>query len=503
MHQRLDELSNGVNSQITNSVTNINSFAKQIATLNHNIVVAEAANGKPANDLRDQRDQLVRDLNKQIRTTVVQQSDGSFNLFVGTGQSLVVGNTTHVLKAVQSPADPSKLDIAYINPDSTTNILQQNAIQGGELGGLLEFRDKTLTKTQNALGRVAMGIAGSFNEQHKFGLDMNGELGVDFFNRQEPEVIENSFNKGKATVTASIAEAEDYSSLSGSDYELKYNGGTSYTLTRLADNKVFEFPDCLPSAPIDGITLSVSDGAVAGDRFKIRPTANASRDIEVKISDPAKIAAAQPVRSIASLKNMGSGKISDATVARYPTTAIDPTHPATDAYLQHPVLITFNDPPDSYNVSGLGIDAQEEPIAYTPGEEISYNGWKVKITGKPAAGDTFMVSANTNATADGRNALQLASLQTANTLAGGTTSYQGAYSQIVSDIGNKTRELEVTSKAQSSMVEQTEQTQQSISGVNMDEEAANLMRYQRAYQASGKALQVANTMFDTILGIGR
>jgi flagellar hook-associated protein 1 FlgK len=150
----------------------------------------------------------------------------------------------------------------------------------------------------------------------------------------------------------------------------------------------------------------------------------------------------------------------------------------------------------------MGIP-EEENVPYEPGQDISYNGWTVQITGKPVAGDVFMVGSNINATADGRNGLLLAGLQTSNTMAGGTTSYQGAYSQLVSDIGNKTRELEVTSKAQASMVDQTLQTQQSLSGVNMDEEAANLLRYQRAYQAAGKALQVANTMFDTVLSIGR
>jgi flagellar hook-associated protein 1 FlgK len=502
INQRLVDLNNGVNSQIGNSVTNINSYAKQISSLNQSIVLARGANGKPPNDLMDQRDELVRQLNQEIKASVVKQSDGSFSVFVGNGQSLVVGAQTFSLKAVLSPSDPSKVDIAYVNPDGNTTSIQQNSLNGGTLGGLMAFRDKTLTNTQNALGRVAMGIAGTFNEQHKLGQDLNGEMGGDFFVKPAPLVITNTANKGTASVTASVVSSEDYSALTGSDYELKYNGGTSYTLTRLSDNKVTNFPDCLPLTPVDGLTLDMSDGAVAGDKFTIRPTVNGARDMAAGLSDPAKIAAAMPIRSQASLRNLGTGKVGEVTVNPQASVAVDPLHPVDHDCLQQPVVISFNDPPTTYNVSGMGTG---DPIRvpYTPGEDISYNGWTMQITGSPAAGDIFAMGSNTNATADGRNALQLAGLQTANTMAGGTTSYQGIYSQLVSDIGNKTRELEVTSKAQASMVDQTLQTQQALSGVNMDEEAANLLRYQRAYQAAGKALQIANTMFDTILEIGR
>jgi len=516
INQRLTDLNDGVNSQIRNAVIDINSYAKQISTLNQNIVLAHAANGKEPNDLLDQRDHLVTQLNQVVKASVVRQSDGSFSVFIGNGQSLVVGAETFSLKAVLSPGDPSKVDVSYVNHDGSTSIIQQSSLNGGTLGGLLAFRDKTLTNTQNSLGRVAMGIAGTFNEQHKLGQDLNGELGEDFFTSPVPLVISHTANKGTAAVMVKVAATGDYSALTDSDYELKYNGGTSYTLTRLKDNKITEYPDNLPQGPVDGLTLNMSDGAVAGDKFTIRPTVNGARDMVASISDPAKIAAAIPVRTQTSLRNLGTGKVSEAQLNQPPPGAPDPLHPVTDVNLQQPVLITFNNPPTSYKVTGTGtappVDPKASPddlpceppdIPYVPGQDISYNGWTIKITGSPSAGDVFAVGSNTAATADGRNGLLLAGLQTQNIMVGGTTSYQGAYSQIVSDIGNKTRELEVTSKAQASMVDQTLQSQQTLSGVNMDEEAANLMRYQRAYQAAGKALQIANTMFDSILSLQR
>jgi flagellar hook-associated protein 1 len=524
INQRLIDLNDGVNIQIRNAVIDVNSYAKQISTLNQNIVMAQAANGRPPNDLLDQRDHLVGELNKVIKASVVRQSDGSISVFMGTGQSLVVGAQAFTLKSALSPGDPTKEDIVYINHDGSTSIIQQSSLSGGALGGLLAFRDKTLTNTQNGLGRVAMSIAGTFNEQHKLGQDLNGDIGEDFFVQPEPLVINNNNNKGGATVRASVEAISDYSALTGSDYELKYNGGTSYTLTRLSDNRVTQYPNCLPGEPVDGLTFGMSGEAEAGDRFLIRPTVHGARDMGAAINDSSKIAAALPIRSQASLKNLGSGEISEASVNMEPVPPMVPlakgeegderVKPEEDqgaVDLRKTVIISFNNPPTSYRVLGLGpepVEGEENvqevvEYPYVPGEDISFNGWTVKISGSPAAGDIFAVGSNTNATADGRNGLLLAGLQTQNTLAGGTTSYQGAYSQIVSDIGNKTRELEVTSKAQATMVEQTLQTRQSLSGVNMDEEAANLIRYQRAYQAAGKALQIANTMFDSILELGR
>lgn len=488
LNQRLTDLNSSVNSQIGYSVTQINSYAKQISTLNQNIVIAQSGNGQQPNDLLDQRDQLLTQLNKEIKATVVKQSDGSFSVFIGNGQPLVVGSQTFSLTTQTSAADPTKLDVAYVNYNGSTSAIQTSSLQGGNLGGLIAFRDEALANTQNALGRVAMAVAGTFNEQHKLGQDLSGALGGNFFAQPSPQVTSNTNNTGTAVVTASVATGADYTALTGSDYLLRFNGGTSYTLTRLSDNLVTNYAAGLPATPVDGLTLSTTAGAVAGDSFLIRPTVNGARDIAVSATDPAKIAAAAPVRSNATLTNIGSGTITAATV----------NPPTPNANLQVAVTLTFTSP-TTFTVAGAvpAVGAQ----AYTPGQNITFNGWTVQISGTPAATDTFTVKSNTNATSDGNNALLLAGLQTKNTVAGGTTSYQGAYSQLVSYVGSKTRELEVTSQAQTSMVEQSVAAQQSFSGVNLDEEAANLLRYQRSYQAAGKAMQIANTLFDTILNL--
>ncbi len=490
MNRRLTDIGNSVNGQISSSVTTINSYAQQIATINQNIVLAQGAfNGQPPNDLLDQRDQLISQLNQEIKAGVVKQSDGSYNVFIGTGQSLVVGTQSFTLKAVSSLSDPARLEVAYAGSGGTITRLQQGSFQGGNLGGMLAFRDQSLDAAQNALGRVAIGLAGTFNAQHQLGQDSSGALGGNFFTQPVPVVNNSTANTGNAVIGVSVSS---YAALTSSDYSLRYNADTTYTLTRLSDNTVTALAT-LPQT-VDGLDISVTSGPPAvGNSYTIRPTVNGARDIAVALNDSAKIAAAAPMRTSATSTNTGTGKISAGTVN---------APPPPNSNLQAAVNIVFNTS-STFTVTGTGVNLALNPVSYTAGNNITYNGWTMQISGAPAAGDTFAVSTNSNASADNRNALLLAGLQIQNTLAGGTASYQGAYGQLVSQVGNKTRELGVTSLAQANMVRQVVQSQQSLSGVNLDEEAANLLRYQRAYQAAGKAMQIANTMFDTLLNIGR
>jgi len=395
---RLEEIEQGVNSQILSSVNSINTYAQQIASLNDAIGRAQRATGQPANDLLDQRDQLILELNKEIKTTVVKQGDGNYNVFIGNGQPLVVGTTTYQLANVVSPTNPERIEVAFRASSGDLVIVGDAGVVGGKLGGLIEFRSQTLEPAQNALGRVAIGLADTFNAQHQLGFDLNGVAGGAFFNVAAPAVGSNSANTGSAVIGASIDNAN---ALTISDYRLQYDGA-NYTLTRLSDNTTTTFAT-FPQI-VDGVELNLTSGAPAtGDSFLIRPTVNGASGFGVAMTDPAGFAAA----------------------------------------------------------------------------------------------------AQTGAVGDNRNALLLGALQTAKTLGNGTTSFQGAYSQFVSQIGNKTRELEVTSSAAGKLLTEATTALQNESGVNLDEEAANLLRYQQAYQAAGKVMQIASEMFDMLLSLGR
>jgi flagellar hook-associated protein 1 FlgK len=488
--QRLAEIRNGINRQLESIAGVINSYAQQIAQLNQKITDAGmGTNGQLPNDLMDQRDQLVAELNKYVKVTVAKQDNGSYNVFIGNGQSLVLGNRAYTLKATPSSADQETLNISYVSGGNTILITPDN-LQGGKLGALLAFRSEVLDPTQNALGRIAVGLAQSFNDQHKLGMDLNNQLGTDFFafnGTTTPKAIPDKNNTGAAAIGAAIT---DVSKLTTSDYNLTWDGA-NYVLTRLSDKVVVGTYATLPQTTPDGFSISNSGAAPnPGDSWLIQPTRYGARDLTVAINDTSKIAAAVPISTSVGAGNLGTGQISAGAVN---------APPPTDPNLTQTVTITFTSP-TTFDVVGVGT-GNPVGVPYTPGANITYNGWTIQITGEPAIGDTFTVSQNTAGIADSRNAVLLAGLQQQNTLIDGTASYGGAYSLLVGQVGNKTRETEVTSKAQATVVEQTRMTQQSFAGVNLDEEAANLIRYQQAYQAAAKMIEVASVLFDAILNI--
>ncbi|MBK8891419.1 MAG: flagellar hook-associated protein FlgK [Dechloromonas sp.] len=501
--QQIAQVRAGINSEIVSSITSINAYAQQIASLNHNILVAESATAQqPANDLRDQRDALVAALNQEIRASVVKDDNGSYSVFVGTGQPVVIGSQSFALVAAPSPEDPQRLEVGYQSGASTV-LLNPASIQGGRLGGLVSFRANTLDAVQNGLGRVAMGLAQTFNAQHALGQDLNGALGGTFFAVGNPVALASSNNAGTAGVTAVL---QDVSALTTSDYRLQYNGvagpNENFLLTRISDGvtTAITFPTAgYPySFNADGVTLTISAGASLNDNWLVEPTRLGASNFGVALTDPARIAAAAPIRTAAALGNSGNGTISAGSVSSVANLPLPGT-----------VTLTFNAALGQFAVSGAVPAAG--PFAYTPGNSISFNGITFTIAGAPGNGDKFTVDRNTNGVADNRNALALGALQTTNTLgknasilgSQSTASFQSAYSQLVSEVGNTARQIEVTAKAQKTVIAQTRQAQQSVSGVNLDEEAANLLRYQQAYQASGKMIQIAGTLFQTLLDLGR
>jgi len=484
LQTQLEESNRGVDAQIQSTVAQVNALSREIASINSRITMQQVNPRQPPNDLFDERDQLISELNKLIGTSIVPQSDGTVNVAIGSGQGIVVGGQAFSLAAVPDADAPNRLQVAFM-VGSTSVPLPMNVLSGGSLGAVLAFRAGPLSDAQNDLGRIAAGLAHTFNAQHRLGQDLLGGMGGDFFIPVQPVVTPRPGNTGTGAVSATIANA---TALTGSGYRLVYTGA-NYQLTRLRDNVTTTYA-ALPQT-VDGVTISLASGApAAGDSFLIEPTRYSARDFDVAITDPARIAAAAPIKGGAATANVGTGAIS-AGVVNTPL----------DVNLTQPVTITFTSA-TTFDVTGIGTGAPAG-VAYTSGGNITYNGWTVKITGTPAAGDVFTVLPNTGGTGDNRNAALLADLQVASTLYGGTTSYQGAYARLTSSLGNTAREMQISADAQDTIALRARETQQALSGVNLDEEAANLLRYQQAYQACGKVMQIGSTLFDTILEIGR
>lgn len=487
LESRVSELRDGVDTQVDSAITTINGLGRQIASLNLQLAdMQRSSQAAQPNDLFDKRDQLVAELNKYIKATTVESPNGSIDVFIGNGQSIVSGPNFSNLITAPSDSDPEQLDIFYEQRPPLPNILiASNMLEGGSLGGLLAFRDEILTTAQNSLGRIAISIADQMNQQHQKGIDLSGNPGTALFSVSGPRVVSNANNTGNAVLSAVVTNTGQ---LSTSDYQVSFDG-TNYNVLRLSDKTTTSYAT-LPQT-LDGVTISISSGAMnTGDLFLVQPTRVGAKNLAVLIDDPRELALAAPMRSAASNANKGTATISAGTV----TSGLP-----LNANLTQPVTITFTSA-TTFDVTGTGT-GNPTGVAYTTGGTISYNGWSVEINGNPKPGDTFTMSINASGVSDNRNLLKMIDLQVAPTLNNNTTNFQAAYGQLVSQIGNSAQEMQVNSAAQEVVVTQSRAAQNSFSGVNLDEEAANLLKFQQAYQASAKIMKTASEMFATLLDL--
>ncbi|HJW82188.1 MAG TPA: flagellar hook-associated protein FlgK [Acidiferrobacterales bacterium] len=504
LDQRLESLRNGVNTQITNTVSEINGLASGIAAMNRDIALASGTGaGQPPNDLLDQRDELVRQLAERVAVTTVPQDDGALNVFIGNGQTLVVGGNASRLDVVGNPYDPTRKEVA-ITAGPISSIVS-DMLTGGTLGGALQFRNEMLDSAQNALGRTAIGLAATFNDQHRLGQDLNNALGGDFFtaiDNSSPRVLSTS----AATVSVSVS---DVNALTTSDYRLDYDGAT-YTVTRLSDNAAVYSNAAFPGAiASEGLTFTLTAGVVAaGNSFLIQPTRTGARDIGLALSDVRRIAAAGPLRSAEATNasgvptNTGSGRIGAAMASN--TTSLP---------LAANITLTFDPDAGGVGVPGFVVGGgAPTPLLYNPATQGNgatltlggaYNGISFSVSGTPATGDSFVISNNTGGVSDNRNALALADLRTQQLLGNGTATYEAAYGQLVADVGIQTHRADINRSAQQALLNRVTGERESVSGVNLDEEAANLMRFQQAYQAAAQMVAVSDTVFQTLLGVVR
>ncbi len=491
---RLNDLRLSTNAQLQASVTSINATTAQIATLNQKIseLTNSGSTGQVPNDLLDQRDTLVKNLNKEVGATTVAVADGTINVFLTNGQALVLGRQAQTLTSGLDPADSANVRVGLLSGSTTTAFRAADLAGGGALGGYLAFRENSLYPAQDALGRIAINLAASFNLQHTAGHDLNGTAGGNFFTQASPRVVANSANAGSGVVTATIATA---GSLTGDNYRLMYDG-TNYLLTNQTSNVTTTYGS-LPQT-VNGVTIAISGSPSANDSFMIQPTRDGARNIASLITDVRQVAAAAPnISTAVGGGNTGSGAVSGSVIA---------IPAATGFNYSTSVQIRFTSA-TAYELRtgapGFATVATTGAIAGGGGTTtVAYNGWTVTLTGTPAAADTFTVSFAASGPGDNRNAVALGNLQTTQ-MVGGAASLQESYSQIVSSVGNKAREIQVSSRAQDNMLESTIAAQQSISGVNLDEEASNLLRYQQAYSAAGRVIGIANDMFKEILDATR
>ena len=479
---RLREFESETNGQLASEVSDLDSLASGIAALNREVAAARATSGGVPNDLLDARDRLLDQLAEKVSVRFVAADGGAVNVFIGRGQSLVLGEVAARIGLQQDPTDGTRQRIVLRSDGSSVDITP--ALAGGKLGGLLDFRGQVLDPARNELGRLAATLADTLNAQHGEGIDLLGAAGGDLLAVGGPQALVPATNAG--SVTASVA-LTDVPALTGSDYQLEYSG-SAWSARRLdtgATVSVSGAGTALSPLQVDGLSVQIGGTAVAGDRVVLRPTREVIQDLASLLSSPAKVAAASPVAARAAGGNAGTLAIGGLEV-------LDATQPA----LRATVTLAF---PTAGTVSVDG----GTPEPWSSGQVIERNGWRLVLSGTPAAGDQVTVADNAGAVGDNRNAIRLADALRSPQLDSRTLSLTEASTRLVSGVGAATQQAQRNLEVQRIAYGESVRQRQSISGVNLDEEAANLLRFQQAYQASAQVIRAANEVFRMLIDVTR
>lgn len=487
-NSQLSTYSSNIESQIGGAVTQINTLANNIAQLNGQIAAGLASTGQTPNTLMDQRDQMIDQLSQYVSVSTATQADGSMNVYIGSGQPIVIGSTTQQLTAFPSTYNATQHNIGIVSGGTTSDITSE--ISGGQLGGLLSVRSQVLQPVQNTLGQFSVGLATLVNQAQQAGMDLTGATGSPMFAVGGVMTASASSNTGTATVAVTRTAL---SALTPDDYVLRQNGG-AWTLTDKTTGQAVTMTGAGTAASpflAAGISIVVGGGAAAnGDSFLIQPTAGASAGLSVLLTSPSQIAVASSIGTTAAAANTG-------TAAASKTVVTDPSIWVPGTY-----KITFTSA-TNYTVT----DAAAAVVAtgtYTSGTPITFNGASVTLTGPAANGDVFNVGAASSANVgDNSNAFALIDTLSALKMNGGTTSLSNVANNLVSQIGVTTQQAQANASAQQSVNKSAVDTRNNLSGVNLDEEAAKMVQYQQAYSACAQLIQVSNTMFSSLISAVR
>ncbi len=518
---RLDDISTTVNEQIKGGVSSVNQLAQSIAGVNEQIARAKG-NGQPANDLLDQRDQLVRDLNQFIQTTQVLADDGTLSVFVAGSQPLVLGRMAGSL----SVADPTDFGAAsgqtrlfFQQPGaSVKQELGDATLGGGEIAGLLRFQNSDLQEGYLLLNRMATSISLSLNEQNELGLTLDGTMGKALFADVVPlQPKAAAANTSAASLTVAFS---DTSKLAASSFVVTFNGTGGGAITTQPGGNAQAFVDSIELGAFftaRGLAVTIGGAPASGDQFFVNPMKDAAAKMQAQQFSPAQLAAASPVNAKMGPANAGSLQLASLKATGQPTSTgfVAPPSPVLPATTGGGVTLTFTSgPPTTFTVAGntnalvdVSVDPPVPlagpPYAYTAGQPITIDGWEITLGGSPKSGDTVTVGnvldpqygdwykRNTG------NASALMGLRDAKMFDGASLSdgFAGAMAQV----GARTQSAQFAQVLSASFAANLERDRTAVSGVNLDEEAAHLIQYQQAYQASAKMIQIAQNVFDTLI----
>ena len=531
---RANEIQYTVTEDLKNSANTVNSLAKQMAAINEQIARA-TGNGQTPNDLLDQREQVIREINQYVQTTQIPADDGTIGLFVGGSQPLVLGTTATEVAVGDSGTFPSsgQVKLLFTRPGSPAIELDENMLGGGSISGLLRFNNTDLAEGRNLLGRMALAIGTTLNYQQTLGLTLDGVAGKPLF-ATTPSVP--GLTLGTAVGSISFTNSASFSptEFAASDYEVRFDAtGVGGQVVRLSDGETTLFTDIadLASKPIDGLTLNFTTTGTANERVLFKPFSTAASDMKALVYSPRDLAVANPINAAMGTSNAGTLQLAQLSATglhwKNPTSAVPPAEAVANGLVGDVLLIppppappvppipqitlTYDEVAGGFVVSGtneppLNIDP---PGSYSPGDAISYvsgkpiqiNGWSITLKGTPKDGDIVTVGDakldGDNYTRNAGNATALMNLRDVKMFDESTLS--DGYASAMAQVGTRTQSALFASDLSKSIAVTLENDRTAVSGVNLDEEAAKLLQYQQAYQASAKMLQIAQSVFDTLI----
>lgn len=525
LYRQFDKQNEQINSQLGALTTQINSLAASVASYNDAIAKARS-NGAEPNDLLDAREEAIRQISTMVGVKTLEQKDGTLSLFIGTGQPLVVGNAASTLKASPGVNDPSRYQVELVTGGVSQIVTDQ--VTGGEMGGLIAYRDTALDQSYNALGQLAITISDTVNKQLGQGLDLAGRAGSPLFadinstQAASLRVLAATTNTGTASGILNITNT---SQMTSSDYRLDFDG-TNFTALRLSDSASMTVtvtgtgPYTLSFADASGVNqgfqVQLNALPAAGDRFTLQPTRRGAADFGETLQSADQLAFAGSARAEATTNNRGTGTIGQPSLVNGPS-PIDITD-LQDLFGTTGRKLTFDSTTNTLTGTlppGATLSyVSPSTTALTPGQtntlRLNYTDpstnnsytYEFTLSGIPQSGDSFTLAFNTKGTADNRNGLALVGLQTKQTVNIGATSatYNDSYSALVEKVGALTSQVRVNAAASEAVQTQAQDSRDSLSGVSLDEEAASLIRFQQYYNANAQVIQVARALFDTLIG---
>jgi flagellar hook-associated protein 1 FlgK len=515
--ENFDKMTKAVNGEIDQVATRISEISNELAKINETIMQSQnIQQGGQPNDLLDKRDQLIGELSEFTRVTTLKDSNNVMTVMIGQGNTLVAGITPMTLQVNAGDPDAQKTELRLVSGSSSVAL--NGSTLGGSLAASFEFRDQHLDQTRTEIDRLAMAISSTLNDSQASGLDLNGFQGANIFtdiNSTQLQQGRSLAHSGNSATIQTQVTINDVSKLSTDEFEVRYDG-TDFTLYNLTSGGSENIgPPILPtgtgthtpSSPDYGFSFIEKNGSSlqAGDTFTIIPTKNSAALMQATLTDGNAIAASSAIAVTPSSNNVNDGKVEIINVTN----------------------------PEAASASGITVDVYETPPAgtgtftyrvyntttptiiidtnvYNPGQSAEVDipaGFTIKISGDlfgsgANARETFTIS-NAFGVGNGKHAVAMAKTQAVGVTNGGKETFSKSLAVSTSVVGAKASNAELTADTAQALFTQAYNRNQSTSGVNLDEEAANLLKFQQAYQAASQIISTANTIFDTILAAVR